>query len=199
MAGRFVPRPAHASPDGVHRRPAVPHPAPPVDGIRRRWTPSGPYDLGLVLGPLRRGPADPTFRAAPDGSYLRTGRTPAGPGMLRTVARGGAVEAEAWGPGAEWMLEQLPDLLGAADDPEAFTPRHRLLAETLRRRPGLRLCRTGLVMESLIPSILEQKVTTVEAYRAWRSLVRAYGEPAPARPSRPVSGCTSCPTRAPGR
>uniref|UniRef100_UPI000AD12101 DNA-3-methyladenine glycosylase family protein n=1 Tax=Streptomyces lushanensis TaxID=1434255 RepID=UPI000AD12101 len=47
------------------------------------------------------------------------------------------------------------------------------------RRPGLRLCRTGLVMESLIPSILEQKVTTVEAYRAWRRLVRAYGEPAP--------------------
>ncbi|MET9929813.1 hypothetical protein ABZ054_01980, partial [Streptomyces sp. NPDC006324] len=29
-----------------------------------------------------------------------------------------------------------------------------------RRRPGLRLLRTGLVLESLIPSILEQKVTT---------------------------------------
>ncbi|MFE1960193.1 DNA-3-methyladenine glycosylase family protein [Streptomyces sp. NPDC059479] len=181
MAGRFVPRPAHAS--AARRptvpRPAAPVPAAPVDGIRRRWTPSGPYDLGLVLGPLRRGPADPTFRAAPDGSYLRASRTPAGPGMLRTVARGGSVEAEAWGPGAEWMLEQLPELLGASDEPDAFVPRHRLLAETRRRRPGLRLCRTGLVMESLIPSILEQKVTTVEAYRAWRRLVRTYGEPAP--------------------
>uniref|UniRef100_UPI0006260123 DNA-3-methyladenine glycosylase family protein n=1 Tax=Streptomyces odonnellii TaxID=1417980 RepID=UPI0006260123 len=94
-------------------------------------------------------------------------------------AVGGAVEAEAWGRGAGWMLEQLPDLLGAADEPDAFTPRHRLLAETLRHRPGLRLCRTGRVMESLIPSVLEQKVTTVEAYRAWRTLVRKYGEPAP--------------------
>lgn len=34
-------------------------------------------------------------------------------------------------------------------------------------------------MESLIPSVLEQKVTTDEAYRAWRLLVRKYGEPAP--------------------
>ncbi|QNP72335.1 endonuclease [Streptomyces roseirectus] len=34
-------------------------------------------------------------------------------------------------------------------------------------------------MESLIPSVLEQKVTTEEAYRAWGMLVRKFGEPAP--------------------
>jgi 3-methyladenine DNA glycosylase/8-oxoguanine DNA glycosylase len=93
--------------------------------------------------------------------------------------RAGTVEAEAWGPGAEWLLDGLPDLLGAADDPEAFTPRHRLVAAAQHRRTGLRLLRTGLVLESLIPSILEQKITTDEAYRAWRLLVRTYGEPAP--------------------
>uniref|UniRef100_UPI0015862266 DNA-3-methyladenine glycosylase family protein n=1 Tax=Streptomyces sp. TRM64462 TaxID=2741726 RepID=UPI0015862266 len=145
----------------------------------RTWAPPWPLDLGLTLGPLRRGPADPTFRTTPDGSVWRTCRTPDGPGTLRVAARGGAVEAEAWGGGAEWLLDRLPDLLGAQDDPSAFTPRHRLLAVTHRRRPGLRLTRTGLVMESLIPSILEQKVTTDEAYRAWRLLVRTYGEPAP--------------------
>jgi 3-methyladenine DNA glycosylase/8-oxoguanine DNA glycosylase len=91
----------------------------------------------------------------------------------------GVAEAEAWGPGADWLLEHLPALLGEGDDPAAFTPRHRLLAASQRRRPGLRLTRTGLVLESLIPSILEQKVTTDEAYRAWRLLVRKYGEPAP--------------------
>jgi 3-methyladenine DNA glycosylase/8-oxoguanine DNA glycosylase len=89
------------------------------------------------------------------------------------------VEAEAWGPGADWMLEQLPELLGESDVPEAFIPRHRLVVTAQHRRPGLRLCRTGLVLESLIPTILEQKVTTVEAYRAWRLLVRKHGEPAP--------------------
>ncbi|NUL06467.1 DNA-3-methyladenine glycosylase 2 family protein, partial [Streptomyces lunaelactis] len=145
--------------------------------------PPAPLDLGLVLGPLRRGPADPTFRTTPDGSVWRASRTPAGPGTLRVALRAAAgtdeAEAEAWGPGAEWLLEHLPALLGEADDPAAFTPRHRLVAASQHRRPGLRLTRTSLVLEALIPSILEQKVTTDEAYRAWRLLVRKYGEPAP--------------------
>jgi 3-methyladenine DNA glycosylase/8-oxoguanine DNA glycosylase len=95
------------------------------------------------------------------------------------MAYGGEVRGEAWGPGAEWLLERLPGLLGADDDPSAFVPRHRLVALARHRRPGLRLTRTGLVLESLIPSVLEQKVTTDEAYRAWRLLVRKFGEPAP--------------------
>ncbi|WP_405820369.1 DNA-3-methyladenine glycosylase family protein [Streptomyces sp. NBC_00838] len=180
MAGRFAPRP-----------PALPGPRPHGDGTRthtgtpraktRTWTPPGDaFELGLVLGPLRRGPADPTFRTRPDGSAVRATRTPAGPGTLRVRTAGdGTVHAEAWGAGADWLLERLPEMLGACDDPAAFVPRHRLLAASQRRRPGLRLCRTGLVLESLIPSILEQKVTTIEANRSWRHLVRTYGEPAP--------------------
>ncbi|MGW2898524.1 DNA-3-methyladenine glycosylase family protein [Streptomyces sp. NPDC001212] len=180
MAGRFAPRPPRPTvrggqagvPAAVPRQAAAP-------GRVRTWVPDGPLDLGLVLGPLRRGQGDPTFRAMPDGSVWRTGRTPLGPGTLRVSAHGETVRGEAWGPGAEWLLEQLPELLGAVDDPSAFVPRHRLLALTRHRRPGLRLTRTGLVLESLIPSVLEQKVTTVEAYAAWRMLVRTYGEPAP--------------------
>nr|WP_225840419.1 DNA-3-methyladenine glycosylase 2 family protein [Streptomyces sp. NK08204] len=161
-----------ALPAGVPRQAVAP---PRV----RRWRPDGPLDLGLVLGPLRRGPADPTFRATPDGSVWRASRTPAGPGTLRVCADDGEVRAQAWGPGADWLLEQLPELLGAADDPDAFVPRHRVVALARHRRPGLRLTRTGLVLESLIPSVLEQKVTADEAYRAWRLLVRRFGEPAP--------------------
>ncbi|MFC9247215.1 DNA-3-methyladenine glycosylase family protein [Streptomyces sp. NPDC057136] len=178
MAGRFVPR--------THRA-ALPHQATPSaadapvvsEAVTRDWTPPGPLDLRLVLGPLRRGPADPTFRALPDGSFWRATRTPAGPGTLRLTARDGRIEASAWGPGAQWLLDQLPELLGDTDDPDAFRPRHRLLALSRHRRPGLRLLRTGLVLESLIPSILEQKVTTDEAYRAWRLLLRAHGTRAP--------------------
>ncbi|MER6128323.1 DNA-3-methyladenine glycosylase 2 family protein [Streptomyces sp. NPDC001795] len=180
MAGRFSPRPTPTTvrgghvvvPQGVPRQSAAP-------GRRRTWSPPGPLDLGLVLGPLRRGPADPTFRATPDGSVWRASRTPLGPGTLRVALRGGVAEAEAWGPGAEWLLDKLPEMLGALDDPDAFEPRHRLVALARHRRPGLRLTRTGLVLESLIPSVLEQKVTTDEAYRAWRLLVRKHGEPAP--------------------
>ncbi|MFJ7904974.1 DNA-3-methyladenine glycosylase family protein [Streptomyces sp. NPDC096198] len=179
MAGRFPSRPTPTTlrggdvvvPAGVPRQVTAPG--------RRAWTPPGPLDLGLVLGPLRRGPADPTFRATPDGSVWRASHTPQGPGTLRVALRNGTAEAEAWGPGADWLLEQLPELLGDLDDPGAFEPRHRLLALARKRRPGLRLTRTGLVLESLIPSVLEQKVTTDEAYRAWRLLVRRFGEPAP--------------------
>ncbi|WP_405442642.1 DNA-3-methyladenine glycosylase family protein [Streptomyces niveus] len=171
MAGRFAPRPRTTTPttgDGSATTPKT-----------RVHDPGHPLDLGLVLGPLRRGPADPTFRTGPDGSAVRASRTPAGPGTLRVRADHDGVRADAWGPGADWLLERLPELLGAADDPAAFVPRHRLLAASQRRRPGLRLCRTGLVLESLIPSVLEQKVTTIEANRSWRHLVRKYGEPAP--------------------
>ncbi|MEU0434274.1 DNA-3-methyladenine glycosylase 2 family protein [Streptomyces sp. NPDC006290] len=184
MSGRFAPRPTRTTVRGGH----VVVPGGAAGGVPRQtgepgrvrtWTPDGPLDLGLVLGPLRRGPGDPTFRTTPDGSVWRTSRTPAGPGTLRVAPRGGVVRGEAWGPGADWLLDRLPDLLGAADDPDAFEPRHRLVALARHRRPGLRLVRTGLVMESLIPSVLEQKVTTDEAYRAWRLLVRKFGEPAP--------------------
>ncbi|MFJ7302196.1 DNA-3-methyladenine glycosylase family protein [Streptomyces sp. NPDC099088] len=180
MAGRFAPRPTRTTvrgghvvvPGGVPRQAAEP-------ARVRTWDPEGPLDLGLVLGPLRRGPGDPTFRTTPDGSVWRVCRTPAGPGTLRVTLRDGTARGEAWGPGADWLLDRLPELLGAADDPDAFEPRHHLLAVIRHRRPGLRLLRTGLVMESLIPSVLEQKVTTDEAYRAWRLLVRKFGEPAP--------------------
>ncbi|MET9610794.1 DNA-3-methyladenine glycosylase 2 family protein [Streptomyces sp. NPDC006512] len=145
----------------------------------RSWAPDGPLDLGLTLGPLRRGPGDPTFRTTPDGSVWRATRTPEGAATLRVSRHGGAVDAEAWGPGADWILDRLPELLGAGDDPTAFVPRHRLLHASHRRRPGLRLTRTGLVLESLVPTVLEQKVTSDEAYRAWRRLVRGHGEPAP--------------------
>ncbi|WP_328677178.1 DNA-3-methyladenine glycosylase 2 family protein [Streptomyces sp. NBC_00322] len=182
MAGRFAPnRPTRTSVRGGHTPlpKAVPRQA--TASRTRRWTPPGPLDLGLVLGPLRRGPADPTFRTSPDGSVWRASRTPAGPGTLRVALRAdsGTAEAKAWGPGAEWLLDQLPAMLGEGDDPTAFTPRHRLVAVSQHRRPGLRLTRTSLVLEALIPSILEQKVTTDEAYRAWRLLVRKHGEPAP--------------------
>ncbi|MFF8984979.1 DNA-3-methyladenine glycosylase family protein [Streptomyces globisporus] len=198
MAGRFAPRttraalPPQAAADraaasgaaasvaAASRRQSASAPASPEGPpLTREWTPPAPLDLRLVLGPLRRGPADPTFRMTGDGTFWRATRTPAGPGTLRIARRGDRVAAAAWGPGADWLLEGLPALLGAEDDPDAFVPRHRLLALTRHRRPGLRLLRTGLVLESLIPSVLEQKVTTDEAYRAWRHLVRRFGTPAP--------------------
>jgi 3-methyladenine DNA glycosylase/8-oxoguanine DNA glycosylase len=45
--------------------------------------------------------------------------------------------------------------------------------------PGLRLARTGRLFAALIPAIIEQKVTSMEALRSWRRLVTSHGDEAP--------------------
>ncbi|MEV1049315.1 DNA-3-methyladenine glycosylase 2 family protein [Streptomyces sp. NPDC049916] len=149
----------------------------------REWVAPSPYDLARTLRTLRRGQADPTFRRADDGSWWRTLRSPAGPATLRIHSRTEngvqVVTGQAWGPGTDWALHALPDLLGADDDPAQFTARHRAVAVAQRAHRGVRLARTGLVMESLIPAVLEQRITTGSAHAAWRRLVQLYGEDAP--------------------
>ena len=48
-----------------------------------------------------------------------------------------------------------------------------------RNYPGLRMTAAGNPVELMVPTILEQKVTSVEAHRAYGRLVRAHGHPAP--------------------
>jgi 3-methyladenine DNA glycosylase/8-oxoguanine DNA glycosylase len=70
--------------------------------------------------------------------------------------------------------------VGLDDDRTGFEPSHHpLVAELDRRNRGIRLGRTGAVLEALIPAILEQKVTGREAWRGIRGIVRRWGEPAP--------------------
>lgn len=145
----------------------------------REVRPERPVDLRLTLGPLRRGRGDPTMRVEA-GAIWRTAGTPEGPATVHLAGTAsGTVIGRAWGPGAEWVLAGLPELLGDGDDIDAFAPRHPLIAEVARRTTGLRVTRTRLVFEMLVPAVLEQKVTGVEARRAWRSLVHRFGTPAP--------------------
>ena len=137
-----------------------------------------PLDLRLTIGLHARGPGDPAMRVGRT-SAVRATRTPDGPASVAIGIGGGAVRAEAFGPGAERALDGLPGLLGLDDDPTALVPAHPLVAELARRMPGLRIGRTGAVMEALVPAILEQKVTGREASRAYRGLIRRFGEPAP--------------------
>ncbi|WP_137122195.1 DNA-3-methyladenine glycosylase family protein [Segeticoccus rhizosphaerae] len=155
---------------------------PDVAEVRRRtWVPGRPVDVLATLGPLRRGAHDPTWRVDPDGTLWRGVRTPEGPATLRLSSRPalGEVAASAWGPGATWLLDSLPALLGAGDDVSGFVPRHPRVVAAGRMFSGWRVPRTGLVVEALVPTVLEQKVTGQEAYSAWRRLVRRHGEPAP--------------------
>ncbi len=137
--------------------------------------------MGTTLSILRKGSADPTFRVDPDGTVWRGIRTPHGTATLRLQSSpaAGEVHAVAWCPGADWVLESVPAILGAEDDTTGFEPRHPVLADAHRRRPHWRVCRTGLVMEALLPAIIEQKVTGSEALGGFRQLVYRFGERAP--------------------
>lgn len=152
---------------------------------------SAPYrvDVRLVLGPFARGGGDPATVLAADGSAWRACRTPAGPGTLRLEAEAGEVVGRAWGPGAAWLVASVPDLLGGRDDPSGF-PEDRLPASLAPAWPRLRdrwrVPRSGLVVESLVAAVLEQKVTGVQSRRAWRSLHVEHGEAAPGPVPRPM-------------
>jgi len=136
-------------------------------------------DLTRSLAIHLRGSGDPTMRLAP-GRVIRATRTADGPATIDLVLRADRLDAEAWGPGADRLLDAIPALVGLDDDRTGFEPhRHRLIAELDRRHQGIRLGRTGAVLESLLPAILEQKVTGTEAWRGYRGLIRGWGEPAP--------------------
>ncbi|MFC5731298.1 MULTISPECIES: DNA-3-methyladenine glycosylase family protein [Nocardioides] len=145
------------------------------------WRPGRPVPVAALLRQSRRGGGDPTLRIDAAGRHWRASRTPEGPVALAIGSQDaeGVIHAEAWGPGSRWALEQLPALLGEADDWTGFEPGHPVLAEARRRHPHLRLGRTGRVLEAIVPSIIEQKVTGQEAFAGFRDLVRRHGEPAP--------------------
>ena len=144
------------------------------------WRPGRPVDVAGTLGALVRGPYDPAQRLDADGTFWKAARTPDGPATLaiRRVPEG--IRAQAWGGGAGWLLERIPALLGEGDDWSTLDlSAHPGLAAVARRHPGVRLCATGLVLDALVPAVLEQRVTHAEARRAWTGLVKRYGVAAP--------------------
>lgn len=148
--------------------------------LERTVTFAGPASFGHTLAPLRRGPRDPCFRLPGDGTIWRTTLLPSGPVTARiSRVAADAAHCAAWGGGATEFIETLPALLGADDDAAGFAPRDPIVAAAHRRVPHLRLGRTGLVLEALIPAIIEQRVPGADAFRSWRLLVSKYGTPAP--------------------
>jgi 3-methyladenine DNA glycosylase/8-oxoguanine DNA glycosylase len=171
----------------------VPAPPEPVTGpvVERDLSLGLPLELRFSLHSLGRGRRDPSLRF--DGRHMwRATRTPMGPAVQHlAVDQGGRhVHLSARGPGAEWLAETLPDLVGQDDGGAEFDallakspgpkppPGWDLVRGLAHRRPGLRIPRSRAVMEILVPVILGQKVTTIEATRNHRELVTALGEPA---------------------
>jgi 3-methyladenine DNA glycosylase/8-oxoguanine DNA glycosylase len=182
-----------------------------------RWHPGRPYSLDQTLGILPRGNGDPSYSSRPDGVWTAF-TTPDGPVTLRLTAAGGQdgltpasspasaaechVDVQAWGPGSAAALEAVPRLLGGTDDWSAFdepvfhATLPRMVQDARRRNPLVRLPSTGRMIDSLVPTILEQKVTVIEARRGYRYLMYRFGSPAPVAGAASPAGLLVQPTPA---
>lgn len=131
-----------------------------------------------TMSMLWQGPPDVQMRI--DGSTIaRASRFASGPATLHLSVARDHVLARAWGPGARDALLAVPSLIGERDHPSDLVARHNLVAEAARRMPGLRLTSGTPLSETLLFSVLGQKVTSFEARRAFGALIRRLGEPAP--------------------
>lgn len=144
-----------------------------------------PRSLRRTLRAHRNGFRDPTTRIEP-GRFLRATLTPDGPGtiLLRwaddPAPDGDAgLAAEAWGPGAAWLLARVDALTGAHDRAIAFTDPHPVVERALRLTRHTRLGASGGLYHQLLPTILAQRITAGEAVRQWERLCRHLGTPAP--------------------
>lgn len=147
-------------------------------GLQRSLRFTRPFDLiGTMSGVLQA--ADSLVGRVVDGVVWRATRSPAGPYTIRLELDGRQLDATAWGLGAEAGLDALPSLVGAHDDDGGFEPRHDVIADLWERFRGVRVPRSGAITESLITSVLEQRVTAFEAHRSQVQIVQRYGSPAP--------------------
>jgi hypothetical protein len=141
--------------------------------------PKLPIDLRRSLAAIRHGSRDPSVRTP--GDVWRATRTPDGPATVHYAQHAdGEITVRAWGPGAEHAIANAPGVVGARDDLTDWNPAaHPIVREIDRRHSDLRMIATGNVFEVIVPTILEQKVTSQEAHESWRRIVWSWGEAAP--------------------
>jgi 3-methyladenine DNA glycosylase/8-oxoguanine DNA glycosylase len=150
------------------------------------WTEiEAPRSLRRTLGVHRTGFGDPTTRIA-DGRFTRATLTPDGPGTLRlrwtadpALPADCGLDAEAWGPGADWLLARVDDLTAGRDRAGEFAGAHPVVERSLRLTRGGRFSASGTLYHQLLPTIIAQRITGGEAVRQWSRLCYRLGETPP--------------------
>jgi 3-methyladenine DNA glycosylase/8-oxoguanine DNA glycosylase len=126
----------------------------------------------------RTGRHDPTTQLAPS-RFARAMWTPDGPGTVVATWSSGRLAVRAWGAGAERAAVAVR-AMAALDGRAAPLPAvHPLVTEAARRHGGLWAGASGDLYHALLPTVIEQRITSLEAKRQWRRLCTELGEPAP--------------------
>ena len=132
-----------------------------------------------TLAVFSQGMHDPTI--AFDGADLwRATVTPHGTATLHIAGVFGEdPRVRTYGDGAGWLTERALDILGGQDRVPEIEPRHDAVHEARRRFGALALGASHTVYHELLPAVLGQRITGLEAHRQWRALLRAHGQQAP--------------------
>jgi 3-methyladenine DNA glycosylase/8-oxoguanine DNA glycosylase len=156
-------------------------------------TVGAPRSLRRTLAAVRAGRGDPTTVLRAD-ACVRATLTPDGPGTLLLRWRADpapvdecGLDAEAWGPGAGWLLATVDAFTGARDAHVEFSSAHPVVARSLSATRTTRLAATGNIWHHLLPTILAQRITGGEAARQWATLCRRLGD-VPPGPAELVAG-----------
>ena len=143
----------------------------------RVWDAGRSVDVRATLWPVVRGTGDPAHRFDAAGRFWGAWATPSGAGNRLPASR--PARSSRPGHGARvptGCSTGCPPCWASSTTGRGSTSSSvRPLHEARRRKPGLRLVSTGLVVDALVPAVLEQKVTGEEARRSWRLLLRRYG------------------------
>lgn len=137
----------------------------------------GSYDLDRTMSVLTMGRGNPCLRHNESIAQLTLG-TPEGPVALAANRRDDELSVIADGAGAVWVVPHLPAIFGLLDDPSGFRPDGKL-GRAAQSIAGLRLPRLPVVFERLVQVVLQQLISFRDACRAWRLLVRRFGEEVP--------------------
>jgi len=132
-----------------------------------------------TVGTLRNGRHDPTTKIEPD-SLWRATYTPHGAGTICITAWSHpSPKISHFGPGGQWLADRGLDLLGYSDKQPLITAIHTSVHRAQRRFGSLSLPRTHSPYHEVMPAILGQRVTAIEAFAQWRQLCLRYGTRAP--------------------
>ena len=147
----------------------------------RAFTVPDNYDFAGTLAPLAMNRHDPCARVGGRVAWWAA-RSPDGPATLHLERAGNTLTVIGYGPGAAWALDRADALAGLRDDVAAFAEiasKDEVVRRAYHTHPGLRLLATGRTFAHVVPTILTQKVTGLEASRSYLGLARHFGEPAP--------------------
>lgn len=104
--------------------------------------------------------------------------------------RDGTMRIRTWGAGGDWLRANVPAMTGELDQPVVFSTGHPAVLNAQRNHPNTRLGASRTLYHELLPVVLAQRITALEAFRQWERLCCEFGEVAPG----PVQGLRLPPT-----